>query len=88
MEAISAGVAKALGLEIQKKIGIPTKNLAEVIAPMLEDQDAENWVTITIDEFERLTEIQSGNTAELASARTEASIYKNLYEQILAKVMG
>jgi hypothetical protein len=52
-----------------------------------EKEDDAPWVKIPIDEFVRLTEGQSDNTAELASAKTEASIYKNLYEQLLAKVM-
>ena len=81
MKQVDAGVAKALGLEIQT-LGMPTGSIAKVIEPMLEEEpDDTNWVRATAEEFGRCT-------VELASARTEASIYKDLYEHLLAKVMG
>ena len=85
MKAIDAGITKSLGLKIHA-LELPTASVAE---PELEEEKEDDapWVKIPIDEFVRLTEGQSDNTAELASAKTEASIYKNLYEQLLAKVM-
>lgn len=80
MKAIDAGVAKALGLEMQD-LGMPTESIAEVIAPMVaEDQDDANLVKIAAEELGRCT-------VELEKVKAQASIYKDLYEQILAKVM-
>lgn len=86
MEAIDAGITKSLGLEMQV-VELPTASVAEVIAPLMEEQVEVPWVKIAKDELEELIKGQLDSLEGIASAKTEASIYKNLYEQLLAKVM-
>lgn len=72
MSQIDAGIAKCLGIE-QKTVEVPVEKVVEVPVQVSAQYPSETHL----------------KTAEaLAKARTEAGIYKNLYEQLLAKVMG
>ena len=64
---------EAIDAGIAKSLGIKQKTVEKVLkVPVAKTGE------VPVEAF----------SAELASAKTEASIYKNLYEQLLAKVMG
>ena len=76
MAQIDEGVAKCLGLEMHD-VGMNTESIAEVIKPMLK-----NPITIPSEPSVELI------SEELATAKAEAKIFKDLYEKLLAKVIG
>lgn len=75
MAKIDEGVAKCLGIEqktVENIVEVPTVKTLELPAGV---------------KYERVVEV-ADNTEELAAAKAEANVYKNLYEQLLAKMIG
>lgn len=78
MQQIDEGIAKCLGIE-QKTVEI-TKEVP--VFPM-ESTLAMNAHTLTLENKPAVEAVE-----ELATAKAEANVYKNLYEQLLAKMIG
>jgi len=76
MAQIDEGIAKCLGIE-RVDVGMPCGKIAEAVAPII----AEPVMPISQPSVEFFSE-------ELATAKAEAKIFKDLYENLLAKVMG
>lgn len=72
MRQIDEGIAKCLGIE-RKTVEVPVEKIVEV--------PAQNSAHYPPEKHLMLAE-------RLASAKTQADIYKNLYEQLLEKVVG
>lgn len=72
MAQIDEGIARCLGIE-QKTVEVPVEKIVEVPGNVVSITD------LSSDE---------GFSEELATAKAEAKIFKDLYEKLLAKVMG
>ena len=76
MAQIDECVAKCLGIE-RVDVGMPLGSIAEAVEPII----AEDATPISKPSVTFFSE-------ELATAKAEAKIFKDLYENLLAKVMG
>lgn len=74
MAQIDEGIAKCLGLE-QKTVEVPVEKVVEVTPPPMVLPEVHEG---TVEFF----------SEELATAKAEAKIFKDLYEKLLEKVMG
>lgn len=74
MAQIDEGIARCLGIE-QKTVEVPVEKIVEVTQPPMVLPEANEG---TVEFF----------SEELATAKAEAKIFKDLYEKLLAKVMG
>lgn len=79
MAQIDEGIAKCLGIE-QKTVEVPAEKIVQVPA---ERTGFEEFKEIYLKTSEKVQQME-----EIATAKAEANVYKNLYEKLLAKVMG
>lgn len=80
MAQIDEGIAKCLGIEpkvveVEKIVEVPTIPVESTIEMTADGVHAESKLAIEAVE-------------ELAAAKAEANVYKNLYEQLLARMIG
>lgn len=74
MQQVDEGIAKCLGIE-QKTVEVPVLPVESKMEMKADTLTIENKLAVEAVE-------------ELAAAKAEANVYKNLYEQLLAKMIG
>lgn len=80
MQQIDDGIIRCLGIEpkvveVEKNVGIPTIPVERTFEMTVDGVHAESKLAIEAVE-------------ELATAKAEANVYKSLYEQLLARMLG
>lgn len=86
MAQVDEGIAKCLGLEqkmVEKVVEVPVEKIVEVQKLPVTSQ-----CSFTEEGFHSESMIDVEKVEELAAAKAEANVYKNLYEQLLAKMIG
>lgn len=78
MQQIDEGIAKCLGIEQQVSIVE-----AEAVPETPKKAGFEEFKEIYLKTSEKVQQME-----DIATAKAEANVYKNLYEQLLEKVMG